>query len=221
VSYGNLGTIDEPVFASTELIGVVLGTEERAAEVVTYVRDTLQDLAERTADVPDADRVSAYVGALGFKGARGIESTQPKYLPFDAVGAANVASSVGQPGSVMIDLEQLVAWDPVHIFLDLGGLSLVREDVTADPAFYEGLTAVREGRVHAQLPFNNYSSNVEIALADAYYAGSVLFPQQFADVDPAAKADEIALKLVGVPIYDRLVEVYGAGFGTIDLLGGE
>jgi iron complex transport system substrate-binding protein len=114
-----------------------------------------------------------------------------------------------------------VAWDPDHIFLDLGGLSLVREDVRADRGFYEGLTAVSEGRVYAQLPFNNYSTNVELALADAYYAGTALFPDRFADIDPAAKADEIATALAGEPVYDRLVAIYGQGFGAIDLLGGE
>lgn len=221
VSYGSLGTLDEPFFTSMELIGEVLGTGERAAEVVAYVRDTLGDLAMRTDGIPAAEKATAYVGALGFKGARGIESTQPKYLPLAVIGAANVAGSVEQTGSVMIDREQLVAWDPAHIFLDLGGLSLVREDVIADRGLYEGLTASREGRVHAQLPFNNYSTNVEIALADAYFAGTVLFPDRFADVDPAATADEIAVALVGQPVYERLVAIYGQGFGTIDLLGGE
>lgn len=221
VSYGNPGTLDEPFFTSMELVGEVLGTSERAAEVVAYVRGALADLSERTADVPDAERATAYVGALGFKGARGIESTQPKYLPFAAIGAANVAGDLEQPGSVMIDREQLLAWDPAHVFLDLGGLSLVREDVAADRGFYEGLSAARERRVYAQLPFNNYSTNVEIALADAYFAGTVLFPERFADIDPAAKADEIATVLVGEPVYERLAAIYGKGFGAIDLLGGE
>jgi len=220
VSYGSLG-LDEPFFVSMELVGRVLGTDERSAEVVTYVRDALEDLAARTADVADAGKDTAYVGALGFKGARGMESTQPKYLPLAAIGAMNVAGSVEQTSAVMIDREQLVAWDPDHIFLDLGGLSLVREDVRADRGFYEGLTAVSEGRVYAQLPFNNYSTNVEVALADAYYAGTVLFPERFADIDPAAKADEIATVLAGEPVYDRLVAIYGQGFGAIDLLGGE
>ncbi|MBN2847405.1 MAG: iron ABC transporter substrate-binding protein, partial [Coriobacteriia bacterium] len=148
VGYGNLGTVDEPFFTSMELVGDVLGTADRAAEVVAYARGALEDLAARTADVPQAERATAYVGALGFKGARGIESTQPTYLPLAAIGAANVAGEIDQPGSVMIDREKLLAWDPAHIFLDLGGLSLVREDVAADRGFYEGLSAVRDGRVH-------------------------------------------------------------------------
>lgn len=221
VSYGMLGTIDEPFFTSLDLIGTVLGTRDRTDEVNALIRDTVADLGARTADIPDDDRPTAYVGALGFKGAHGIESTQAGYLPFKMIGARNAAASAGASSSIMIDLEQLLSWSPDHIFIDLGGLSLVREDVQADRAFYEGLDAVRAGHVYAQLPFNSYSTNVEIALADAYYAGTVLYPDRFADIDPAAKADELAEAFVGAPVYDDLVAIYGVGFGPIDLLGGK
>jgi hypothetical protein len=37
-------------------------------------------------------------------------------------------------------------------------------------------------------------------------------------VDAAAKLDEISEYLLGMPLHDQLVEVYGGGFGTVDLL---
>ncbi|MDY0341654.1 MAG: iron ABC transporter substrate-binding protein [Coriobacteriia bacterium] len=221
VSYGDLGTIDEPFFTSLGLVGSVLGTTDHTADVVSRIRDTIVDLNERTADIPDEARPTAYVGALGLKGAHGIESTQAGYLPFGAIGARNVAADLGASSTIMIDLEQLLAWAPDHIFIDLGGLSLVRDDVKADRSFYEGLGAVRDGHVYGQLPFNSYSSNVELALADAYYVGTVLYPDRFADVDPVAIADELSEALVGAPVYDQLASAYGSGFGVLDLLGGE
>ena len=36
-----------------------------------------------------------------------------------------------------------------------------------------------------------YASNLETALADAYYAGIVMFPDQFADIEIAAKTDSL------------------------------
>ena len=36
-----------------------------------------------------------------------------------------------------------------------------------------------------------YYNNIETALADIYYVGKVLYPEQFADIDPVEKADEI------------------------------
>jgi len=221
VDYGNLSTIAEPFFMSMELVGEVLGTTDRSAEVVTYVHDVVADLAERTAGLTEADKPTAYVGALGRSGSHGIDSTQTKYFPFEAIGAANVAAAVEPPGSVTIDPEQLLMWDPMHIFVDVHGLKLVREDAATEPALYQGLSAVREGRVYTQLPVNSYFTNIEVALADAYYTGTVLFPERFADVDPVAKADEIALEILGQPVYERLVGSYGRGYGSIDLLSGE
>ena len=45
-----------------------------------------------------------------------------------------------------------------------------------------------------------------MALADTYYAGTVLYPEKFADVNPAEKADEIFEKLLGEKFYDTLKE---------------
>ena len=218
VTYGDLGNFDEALFESVELIGEVLGVQSRAAEVVGFVRDAIDDLGARGAEVPDAERPSAYAGAISFKGPQGIESTQGQYPPFAAIGANSVTASLDQKGSVMIDKEQLLEWDPYYLFIDRGGLPLVLEDISANRGFYDALGAVHGGRVHAQIPFNNYWTNIETALANSYYAGTVLFPDEFADVDAAAKLDEISEHLLGTPLHDQLADVYGGGFGTIDLL---
>jgi len=222
VSYGAVGTIGPELLESITLVGDVLGTQERAREVVEYLDGVQRDLEGRTAGIRGEDRPSSYVGALAFKGVHGIESTQGDYPPLEMIGAENVAAGVapGTGGSVMIDREQLITWDPERVFLDLSGVSLVRDDILANRAFYQEMAAFTDGEVYSQIPFNSYWTNVELALANAYYAGTVLFPDQFGDVaDPGAKTDEIAEMLVGGPVYDRLVEIYGGGFGRLDLVG--
>ncbi|MDO5846275.1 MAG: iron ABC transporter substrate-binding protein, partial [Methanocorpusculum sp.] len=37
-----------------------------------------------------------------------------------------------------------------------------------------------------------------------YYIGKLLYPEQFADIDPAKKADEIYTFLDGAPVYEQL-----------------
>ncbi len=55
-------------------------------------------------------------------------------------------------------------------------------------------------------------------LADAYFIGSVLYPEQFADIDPAEKADEIYSFLVGEPVFAELNSQYdGLGFSQIPI----
>jgi len=217
LSYGDLGNFSDDFFTSLDLAGTVLGKAERTDAVVEFIEDALDDLAARTANIPEAEQPTVFVGALGYKGLHGLESTQARYAPFSALRVRSVTAGLQQSGSVMIDKEQLLTWDPDYLFVDLSGLSLVREDVRTNGALYRGLSAVQNSTVHAQLPFNNYSTNVGTALADAYYIGTLLYPEQFAEVDPALRADEFYTFLVGAPVYGQLTALYGP-FGPVDLL---
>lgn len=75
---------------------------------------------------------------------------------------------------------------------------------------------MQEGKLYSRISFNNYSTNVGYAIADAYYAGIVMFPEQFADVDIAAKTDEILEFLLGEAYYDEMV-ADGLSFGVMEL----
>ena len=59
------------------------------------------------------------------------------------------------------------------------------------------------------LPYNSYSLNFGSVLADAYFVGKTLYPDRFADIDPAAMADEIYSFLVGEPVFHRMNEGLG------------
>ncbi|WDC84832.1 hypothetical protein PL321_04230 [Caloramator sp. mosi_1] len=62
------------------------------------------------------------------KGMHGIESTQGKYSLFTALNIKNAGDETGKTGSVMIDKEKLIEWNPNIIFIDLGGLEIVKQD---------------------------------------------------------------------------------------------
>ena len=105
---------------------------------------------------------------------------------------------------------------PDYIFVDQGGISYVVEDYQKSTAFYQSLSAVQQGNLYSQLPYNYYSTNIDTAIADAYYLGKILYPDAFADVDIAAKADEIYQALVGAALYDQMAADFG-GFGPVTL----
>ena len=115
-------------------------------------------------------------------------------------------------------MEQVLTWDPDVIFLDYNGLPLIQEDYANSPDFYQSLTAVQEGRVYAQISFRSSASNLETALADAYYAAWVMYPDQFRDIDPIQKAGEIFTQLLGTNPYDDLK---GAGYEFCPITLGE
>ncbi|WP_010479798.1 iron ABC transporter substrate-binding protein [Thermococcus zilligii] len=216
LSYGALGTFeDEELFKSLELAGKILGKEKRAKEVINFIKSLRDDLSKRTEGV---EPKRAYVGGIGYRGSHGIESTKGVYPPFVAVRAHNVASELGE-GHYFIDKEKLLEWQPDYIFIDEGGLNLVLDDYRKNPDFYSSLNAVKNGNVYGLLPFNHYATNIDTALADAYYIGKVLYPERFSDVDPERKADEIYTFLVGKPVYRGMAGQFG-GFGKINLANG-
>ena len=221
LSYGGASFGTTAIFGTTlqdslRLVGSITGQNEKAQAAVAFIQQAQQDLDARTKDIPETDRPAVYVGGLGARGTHGIESTQGQYALLDVIHARNVVDETGQGGSIMIDKEKLLAWDPAFIFVDQGGFATVVEDYGKNPAFYDSLSAVKDGSVYAQLPYNYYSTNIDTAIANAYYLGKILYPAAFADVDPARKADEIYQALLGQPVYAQMVASFG-GFGALKL----
>lgn len=221
ISYGHTfggatNLFEQAVSDSLLLIGKVIDNNTKAQAVVDYIRQVLEDLGKRTSDIPDADKPSVYVGGLRASGSHGIESTQGNYSLLIAIHAKNVVDKTGESGYMMIDKEKLLTWNPDFIFIDLGGLSPVVQDYQKNPVFYKSLSAVQNGKIYAQLPYTSYNTNIDTAIADAYYLGTILYPAAFADINPEQKADEIYQALLGHPVYAQMAEACG-GFGPLNL----
>lgn len=207
----------DPAFSqSLTLIGQIAGTEEHANQVAAAVQGWAADLDARTRDIPDEDKPAVYTGALGFSGAHGFEGTSANFPPFVAIHAKNVADETGEKGTFLVDLEKVAVWDPEYIFLNPGSMNLVNEDYAVNPDFYHNLTAVQEGKLYTMVSFNYFSTNMELAIVDAYFAGSVLYPEQFADIRFEEKAEEIFNTMLGCDYLDVLNQ-NGQGFGTITI----
>ncbi len=213
---GSDTTLDNDAYETIRILGVLYGMENRAAELTDYLNLIRKDLDDRTKDIPDSEKPSVYVGGVSFKGHHGFEGTEAGYGPFAIIHAKNLADTTGQTGAFNIDLEQVLSWDPDIIFLDFNGMSLINEAYAKNPGYYNALTAVQEGRVYSQISFRSNASNLETALADAYYAACVIYPEQFKDIDPVAKAGEIFEKLLGVNPYADLKEA-GYAFRPITI----
>jgi len=198
------GMFDESFYSALELIGQVMGTEEHCAGVISYIKEWQADLDRRTRDIPDQEKPTVYTGAVSFRGAHGFEGTYANYPPFTAIHAKNVVDETGETGAFIVDLEKVTVWDPEIIFLNPTNLYLVEEHYQKNKAFYQGLQAVQKGEIYTQISYNYNWTNMEIAIADAYYAGKVIYPDRFADVDPIEKADEIFTVMLGQPFYDQL-----------------
>lgn len=214
LSYGKVSTFDPAVYDSLEIIGKVMGKENRASEVINFMKECHDDLNNRTKDIEEDKKSNAYIGALSYKGSHGIESTYGDYSLFKAINAKNVVDEIGKTGSLMIDKEKLIEWNPDKIFIDYGGLNLVKDDYSKNPDFYNTLSAFKNGELYSQLPYNFYHTNIGTAMADAYYLGKVLYPDSFKHIEPEKKADEIYKFLLGKEVYKKMAEDFGE-FGKI------
>lgn len=208
--------LDPNFLAAIRLVGEVMGTRDHAEAVCQAVQGWIEDLNDRTKDIPEEEKPTVYTGAVGFRGPHGFEGTYGMYPPFVAINAHNVVDETEAGGAMLIDLEKVTVWDPDIIFLNPNSMYLVNEDYSTNPSFYENLTAVQEGKLYAQVSFNYFWCNMELAIADAYYAGTIIFPEQFADVDFNEKAEEIFNTMIGTDYLANL-DTAGVGFGQLTI----
>ena len=217
VAMGNL--FEEDYKESLRTIAEICGVEDRAEAVIAYIDSCLTDLNQRTATISDADKPTALSAAATFKGVHGIEGIRIKDQVFTAVNAVNVGSrdvAGDNSTAVEVDKEQILAWNADYIFCDYGGVQLVKQDVEANPDFYAQLKAYNDGNIYQYPSSTSYYSNLEISLANCYFVGSVLYPEQFADIDLNSKANEIFNFFLGADDYMSILNEYGAGYDPID-----
>jgi ABC-type Fe3+-hydroxamate transport system substrate-binding protein len=210
VRYGAFDVNFTELFYSIKILGVVLGREQRAEELINYMKTLMEDLNRRTAEI--SNRPTVYVGAISFKGGQPFTSTQAQFPPLVLLNTPSIADRYGVKLGVHIQKEAILKEDPQIIFVDLGNYINVAQDFNKSKDFYCSLTAFKEGRVYAILPFNFYLTNVATLFVDAYYMGKVLYPDRFADVDPVEKADEIYTKFLGMSIYQKMAKDFEGGF---------
>jgi iron complex transport system substrate-binding protein len=202
------GTARDTLFSTFRLLGKILHKEARAYSLVHFINQNIEDLDQRTNHIPKTEKPTAYIGGVPYSGAHGITSTQPYYPPFMFLSAENVAAEVrderySHVRGTYIDKEQLMMWNPGYLFIDHSGLMLSKNDLAAGN-LQQSLDAIKNGRTHVVMPYNNYATNYELVLANAWYIGKVLYPDRFADIDIKEKTNAITQQFLGAKLYDSL-----------------
>ncbi len=217
LNYGDMGTHRADLYRSLRIMGEALGRTRRAEKVIAFFNALIADLHQRTVDIAADKRPTCFVGGIAYRGPHGFQSTEPLYPPFAFVNARNLAHLPAMNDKCLqhssIAKEKIVTWDPEYLFLDLSTLQMGDKagglfELKTDPA-YRTLSAIDSGKVYGVLPYNWYSRNFGSIMANAYFIGKLLYPDRFAEIDPAAKADEIYTFLVGQPVFEALNTAFG------------
>ena len=206
LSYGDKEAFDENVIESLEILGTLLDREERAKELVDYINGMAIDLAERAEGIAHEEKPSVYLGCQAKYGLKSFASSSAQYSIFDAAGVRNYLDDLGLSGyQSSVDLSYLVAESPDKIILDASGLQTLKSEFDGAEEtreVIESIKAIQDNEVYIQMPYNSYYTNLEIAYCDAYYAGSICFPERYSDVDIAEKANEITKMFLAVEFYE-------------------
>lgn len=203
------GIARDTLFSTFNLLGKILHKEARADSLVHFINHNIEELNHRTQNIPKTEKPTAYIGGVPYSGAHGITSTQPYYPPFMFLNAKNVAAEVrderySHVRGTYIDKEQLLLWNPGYIFIDNSGLLLSKNDLTPQNSLSRSLNAIQNGQTHVVMPYNNYATNYELVLANAWYIGKVLYPERFAGIDIKEKTNAITQQFLGAKLYDSL-----------------
>lgn len=225
ISYGETEAFDPKLLESIEILGQALGREERAEQLVDYIKGMEEDLQNRQKDIPEEDRPTVYLACQANYGLKSFGSSSAQYSIFDAAGVRNYLDEKGLTGyQPSVNLEDLVVDSPDKIILDASGLQMLKADyqVAETKEVIESIKAVQNGEVYLQMPYNSYYTNLEIAYADAYFAGKVCFPEEYEDIDMTEKANEITKMFLGVDFYsnpdrdDDITDVIYGGFAKVE-----
>lgn len=200
------------------VFGEACGVSDRAETVIAFIQECLADLDSRTSSIADDNKPTALCAAATFRGGHGIAGVYANNAVFATVNAKDVtAGYIDAQKGVEVDKEQVLEWNPDLIVLDASNLGLVENEYAEDPAFFESLNAVKNGELYQWPNSTSNYTNVEIPLVNAYYIGSVMFPEAFADVDFETKAEEIFRFFLGHDGYLSVLNNAGMGYGSVVL----
>lgn len=176
----------ETINSWIELLGEVMGEDLGSAEYVAYGQEMQDFVAERLADVPDAEKPTAMVihkyteTGVNVPGA----DTWADYW-ITASGGINVASE-SITGTKETNMEQVYAWNPDKIFITNFNDAIPEDlyDNTLCSADWSQLDAVKDQDVH-KLPLGMYRWYVTCSDSPMMLLWMAMenHPDKFADVD--------------------------------------
>ncbi len=201
-----------------EVLGSVLGKEERAEQLIAGISSALEDIESRTAAINVPQK--AYAGGMMYWGPADLLRTTGDYLPFDLSGTENVmpTNPAGNRQPYMTSLEDLVAAAPEYVFIDAANLNLSKAGFNTNrDVLMEQVPAFSNQEVYSTFVYKYYGTNWENQLINVYAVSKVLYPEAFADISIPEKAEELWKLFFASPLsYSTVTEKQGPGVAKVN-----
>lgn len=180
-------------FEAYRLAGAVIGNEDEAEELITFVKDEFNKVTKITSEIPEDERVKVYYLCFGL--------TQPysAYVPIELAGGINVARIGPEASVVTVSEEQIIKWNPdailIHSTSKSHSMGTV-EDILSDPEL-QSINAVKDGHVYYSKG-GYVGGNPASAVVEAFYMAKLFYPDKFEDMDVEAEGNRILERFYGV-----------------------
>ena len=203
---GAQGVFDDAFYGSMELLGKIFNCEDKAAQLVEFVKDEAEEITARTADISEEDKPSVYICGLGNWGTTNHLMTAEKYVSFQVANVKNVLADTGAKGIQPIEEEKFVELgDSMDImFFDAAAVKNIKPLYQEDPTLFDTCRAWQNGEVYLEMAYNAYYTNFEIALLNTWFIAKTVYPEQFEDINLTDKANEITKMFLGQELAEEI-----------------
>ncbi len=186
----------DTIVQSLELVGALVGEDERAAEIITYFNDSIAEVEALVADVEESPTALFLGSSTSASVANG---TMLQSMMMETAGITNLAKDVeGEGGFIEVSVEEIIGWNPEIIYIP-SYASYTVEDILNDAAWSE-IDAVKEGKVYVfpsetLEPWDYPTPSVALGLSWLVYT---LYPEVHSLDDVVADANEYYEFIYGV-----------------------
>ena len=184
-------------FKWLRMMGYVIGEQERAAELNSYLNDKLDELRDSTSGIDDKPEVYlAFWDDCTY--------TPAIYAPLEAAGGTNVAEDPGTYGPYgpfmwQVSKEQIIAWDPdiilIHSYVPAPGHNIPMGDIL-DDADFQDITAVEKNEVYYTKGFQ-FGWDPATGVIESLYMAKLFHEDEFEELDVEEEGNEILEEVYG------------------------
>ena len=184
------------IFESYRLVGRVMGKEEGAEELISFINDELDKVRTVTSDIPDKPKV--YFTHIHM--ASDITRAVTVYDPLDIAGGINVASELSPTwisSVVDINKEKIVEWNPDIILIHGSGKTheFSIESTLNDPVL-QTVNAVKNKRIYYTRGWYVYWDPTS-GVTEVFYLAKLFHPDKFEDLDVEKEGNAIMERFYG------------------------
>jgi iron complex transport system substrate-binding protein len=204
-------SIEEQLYA-VEMIGQVIGENEKAQQYKEYYQDCIKRAQDRIQDIDPQQRVRVYHSFNEATRTDVAGSLSDDWLK--AAGAYNVSGQAKLKlleGKYYAGLEQILLWDPEIILVNEMGV----DDYIMTNKQWASLQAVKNKKVY-KLPSGisrwGHPSSPETPLVILWTA-KTLYPERFNDLDMAQECRSFYKEFFGLELSDEVIQniLFGEG----------